>query len=240
MIKIKAYDVKKERCVVKIDPKRIDYCPVCHRNIEPVFLDDYLNGDGLKSSMLQRLYRCPSNQCGSLFFACYDRIWPPPQRSESYIFYIFQSLEPYRYEERTLPELIEDNFPTFCKIYKQTIRADEMGLSEISGMGLRKSLEFLIKKFIIRQLKNSNAKKEEIEKIKKLFLGKCIGNYIEDPKIKRGAERANWLGADETHFYRKWPEKDLEDLKNLMEMTISSINTKLLDEKYQKEMEEPR
>lgn len=167
MITIEASDVKKERCAVKIKQERIDYCPVCHRSIEPVFLDDYLNGNGLKSSMLQRLYRCPSNQCGSLFFARYYRICPTYSRSESDIYYRFQSLEPYRYEERPLPELIEDNFTNFCKIYKQTIMADEMGLSEIIGIGLRKSLEFLIKEFVIRDLKKLKTNKEKINEVKK-------------------------------------------------------------------------
>lgn len=28
-------------------------------------------------------------------------------------------------------------------------------------------------------------------------------------------ERAAWLGNDETHYVRKWPEKDVKDLKSL-------------------------
>lgn len=73
-----------------------------------------------------------------------------------------------------------------------------------------------------------------------MFLSRCIKKYIDDVEIKSRAERAAWLGNDETHFFKKWPEKDLSDLKNLIKITISSINTKLLAEKYQKEMKEPR
>jgi len=229
-ININALDVKGTKILITVDLEKIDYCPICHKGIEPINLNNYLIG--LDSDILQRVYRCPRNQCGRIFLANY-------YRSLNGVFQL-RYLEPRQHEEPPLPDLLKENFSDFCKIYKQAIIADEMNLKEIAGMGLRKSLEFLIKDFVIKKLKNDNAGEEKINEVKKLFLGTCIEKYISDSTIKRRAKRAVWLGNDETHFFKKWPEKDLTDLKNLIEITISSIEAQLLDEKYQKEMKEPR
>lgn len=230
MSSITARNVKGDKVLVHIDVERIDYCPICHKGIEPIILGNNLIG--LKSDILQRLFMCPRNQCGRIFLANY-------YGHPSGVFSL-KNLEPRQHEEPSLPDLLKENFPDFCEIYKQAIIADEMDLKEITGMGLRKSLEFLIKDFVIKKLKNDNAGEEKINEVKKSFLGACIEKYISDSTIKRRAKRAVWLGNDETHFFKKWPEKDITDLKNLIEITISSIEAQLLDEKYQKEMEEPR
>jgi len=231
MFTITALNVKGGKISISVDIERIDYCPICHKGIEPIILNNYLIG--LDLDILQRIYRCPRNQCGRIFLANYYR---SPDG-----FYRLNNLEPRQHEDPPLPDLLKENFPDFCEIYKQAIIADEMNLKEITGMGLRKSLEFLIKDFVIKNLKNDDAEiKEKINEVKKLFLGTCIEKYISDSTIKRRAKRAVWLGNDETHFFKKWPGKDLTDLKNLIEITISSIEAQLLDEKYQKEMKESK
>lgn len=230
MSSVDARDAKGNKVSIHIDVERIDYCPICHKGIEPIVLSNYLIG--LNSDILQRVYRCPRNQCGRIFLANY---YGHPDGV-----YSLKNLEPRQHKEPPLPKLLKEYFPDFCEIYKQAIIADEINLKEITGMGLRKSLEFLIKDFIIRSLKNNDADQEKINEVKKSFLGTCIEKYISDSAIKRRAKRAVWLGNDETHFFKKWPEKDITDLKNLIEITISSIEAQLLDEKYQKEMEEPR
>ena len=40
-----------------------------------------------------------------------------------------------------------------------------------------------------------------------------ISRYIDDSNIKNVAKRAVWLGNDETHYIRKWEDKDLSFLK---------------------------
>lgn len=230
-VNINALNVKgTKKILITVDVEKNDHCPICHKGIEPINLENYLIGSD--SDILQRLYKCPRNQCGRIFLANYCQ-------SPDMIYY-FTNLEPWHHEELLLPESLKENFPDFYKIYKQAIIADEMNLKEITGIGLRKSLEFLIKDFVIRKLKNDNASEEKINEVKKSFLGACIEKYIDDSTIKRRAKRAVWLGNDETHFLKKWPEKDLTDLKNLIRITVSSIEVQLLDEKYQKEMEESR
>jgi len=50
------------------------------------------------------------------------------------------------------------------------------------------------------------------------------------------AERAVWLGNDEAHYIRKWEDKDLADLKKLMEIVIHFIDMEILLVSYLKDM----
>ncbi len=56
------------------------------------------------------------------------------------------------------------------------------------------------------------------------------------PEIKGMAERAIWLGNDETHYVRRWADKDIKDLKNLIDLTVYFISMKIKAKKYKKEM----
>ena len=116
----------------------------------------------------------------------------------------------------------------FYEIFAATQFAEEMGLKEICGMGYRKALEFLIRDYIKLTV--------DEEKTKKLTLSTCINNYIDDPKIKEAVKRAVWLGNDETHYYRTWDDKDLQDLKILLHITMNFVDSNLTLERYTKEM----
>ena len=61
-------------------------------------------------------------------------------------------------------------------------------------------------------------------------------NYIEDDRIQKVAERALWVGNDETHYLKIWKGKDLNDLLNLIDLTIHWIEIEHGTEKYQNEM----
>ena len=76
----------------------------------------------------------------------------------------------------------------------------------------------------------------QAETIKTTSLGQCIKDWVDDPKIKASAKRATWLGNDETHYSRKWEDKDLEDLKVLLKLTTNWIESSLLTKRYEGEM----
>lgn len=114
--------------------------------------------------------------------------------------------------------------PRFVTIYEQAIRAAQMGYDELVGMGYRKALEFLIKDYLIG--------KKSIDKVavQKAMLMQCIENYVDDPRIKKAARHAAWLGNDETHYERRNPTGDLNDLKRLMGLTLHWISMETLTE----------
>ena len=66
---------------------------------------------------------------------------------------------------------------------------------QICGTGYRKSLEFLIKDYLI-----STLPEDQHEAIKNKFLNNCIRDNISNINIKTVASRAVWLGNDETHY----------------------------------------
>ena len=178
----------------------IDSCPFCHKKINPLSVENYLCNVSVKEAKyLQRIFRCPNNECGMVFTALYEICFY--EKSNLYV-YSFVKLEPARPCEPSISKIIRDKFPAFYKIYKE-----------------------------------ANATLNEIDK---MSLASCIKKYINDPNTKSMAERTAWLGNDETHYLRKWPEKDINDLKVLLKLTINSIENQLLINKYQEEMDKPR
>jgi hypothetical protein len=111
--------------------------------------------------------------------------------------------------------------PTFCAIYNEAKHAEHCGLLRICGAGYRKALEFLIKDYLIRHKFVGN--RALAKEIATAPLATCIDKYIDDKGIQDAAHRAAWLGNDETHYVRKWTDKDLEDLKDLIAITVSWI-----------------
>ena len=54
--------------------------------------------------------------------------------------------------------------------------------------------------------------------------------------MRQCAERAVWLGNDETHYERKWIGKDLQDLKVLIRLTVNWIDGEALADGYVESM----
>jgi hypothetical protein len=99
-----------------------------------------------------------------------------------------------------------------------------LGLLLISGPGYRKALEFLIKDYLTSLQTTDEAKKD----IADLPLMAAIKKYVTDKRMLTTAERATWLGNDEAHYVRKWEDKDLQDLKNLIQLTCYWIQSEHL------------
>jgi hypothetical protein len=147
-----------------------------------------------------------------------------PPRSSTYWLSDLAPIAPF---EESFGETITNTSPSFVGIYNQAAAAEATKLDQVAGMGYRKSLEFLIKDFLIKQ------RPDDAENIKKTMLGPCINNYVEDPRIKSVASRATWLGNDETHYVRKFVDRDVEDMKRLVKLTVNWIENVLLTEEYE-------
>lgn len=142
----------------------------------------------------------------------------------------FISSMPISVTKPEIPVEIENISPIFCEIYQQAHLAEVYNLNEIAGVGYRKSLEFLIKDYCISNNEDAT------ENIKSLQLAKVIGQYVQDPNIKACSKRAAWLGNDETHYVKKWEDKDINDLKVLINLTIGWVKNCILTQKYLSEM----
>jgi hypothetical protein len=212
---------------VDID-KYPDKCPFCHKSIHPIEINAYYSNSNRHGKKLEVTFLCPSMDCKRIFISYY--IW-----SNNYggvdNFYLhcnmFGNLEPIEFKD-----IIRDISPDYCTIYEEAYAAEQFGLKQICGIGYRKALEFLIKDYLIKVKSKAN------DIIKNKYLGNCIKEDIENHKIKNVAKRAVWLGNDEGHYYRKWEDKDLTDLKNLITLTVNWIEDEAITEKYTNEMSE--
>jgi len=106
------------------------------------------------------------------------------------------------------------------------------GLTQIAGPGYRKALEFLIKDYA------SHLYPDHRDEIEDSFLGKVISEYIkEEKRIVEASKRATWLGNDETHYKRKWEDKDIHDLRELILLVVREIDASEKYKRYLAEMD---
>jgi hypothetical protein len=145
--------------------------------------------------------------------------------------FAFARVFPFTFKASEHNEIINQISPEFVTIYAEAERAEHDGLKLICGPGYRKALEFLIKDYVIRlnavdETDTPEKQAEAVAKqqeIKSLPLARCISDYVTDSNVKQVAARAVWLGNDETHYLRKWEDKDLSDLKKLIRLTLHWI-----------------
>lgn len=186
-------------------------CPSCGTRISP----EYLCLDDSRDVLF---CRCPVNNCGEHFMLKQHSTW--------------QEIIPnHALKKEAFSPIIANLSSAFVKIYNEAYAAEQMSLMEVCGVGYRKALEFLVKDYAIEGKDEATT-----EKIKKALLGPCIETYVSDSRIKEVAKRAAWLGNDETHYIRKWENKDVQDLKGLIRLTIRWVEQEKETEKLLEEM----
>jgi len=205
-----------------------DMCPVCENGIETKLFGAYGKSysDYGRGHLVQAFFGCPRKDCQAIFIAYYTS--PPgvgPYGSEQYVFLRNTYVRPY-FKPEEFDEEIKTLSPEFITIYTQAKIAEEMGLDLVCGPGYRKSLEFLIKDFLIK----AKSKKEDY--VKACGLGWLIANDIDSEKIKVTSGLAKELGNDETHYEKKIEELTLEDMKKLIKITTHWITDEILTEGY--------
>jgi len=221
-IQVGALDSNRVQHNVSID-KRPDVCPLCHHAIE--LLDQFSGFYNKADLTVQLIHRCPRLSCQSAFIANYF------QNRQSGQFYLTNST-PTNHAPRHFSETIKNTSKEFCEIYNQSLASELNGHLKICGVGYRKSLEFLLKDYLI------GLNPDKADEIKGKFLGKCIDEYVSNTSSKAVAKRAVWLGNDETHYVRIWEGKDLKDLKKLVDLTVHWIEMEQLTHDAMKEMPE--
>jgi hypothetical protein len=194
-----------------------DHCPICHSKIVPTPMVATA-GTPVFEADLEIAYICPNSQCKEMFIAYFDE--PEPDDYS----YRYRTVRPVKPIDQTFSKPIKTVSPSFCEIYDEASAVEKYGLKQVCGVAYRKSIEFLIKDYLIAKRPN------DAEAIKRALLGTCIENYVTDQKIKQVAKRAVWLGNDETHYERRWVDKDLTDLKRLIQLVVHWIDAEFLTE----------
>jgi hypothetical protein len=172
-------------------------------------------------SEAQIVFRCTSYTCQSYFVAYYQK---------SGNAFNIDKTRPTNLPGLTFEDEIKALSQLFCDIYEQASFAEQREYKQVAGCGYRKALEFLVKDYAISKYP------AETEEIKKQMLSPVINKFIDDTDIKACAEKATWLGNDETHYVRKWEDMDIKDLKELIDLTRYWIVKKIKTDNYLKKM----
>ena len=208
--------------VINIDNKQLGYnhpvtisksivCPCCHKYIDAIVetqTKTFLQNN--KENTFAVIFRCPA--CGKYFFKSYKLL----DTDNGYIGEDFVS-NPTPDLKLNIPKEIEKISSKFIEIYTQALTAEHYDLTEITGIGLRKSIEFLVKDYLI------NVKKKDKNQISKMNLG-SIFKEIDNPMISPLITASVWIGNDESHYTRKHEDKDVEDMKQFIDALIYFIS----------------
>lgn len=198
-----------------------DKCPICHHHSQVTILSKASSGNGTTAGAM---FKCGYKPCQAVYFGYYTLV----NLVNSPV--IFPSLPDVSFISDTVKEIS----PNFYEIFLQAESAFNEGLTQIAGPGYRKALEFLIKDYA------SHLHPDHKDEIEKSYMGKVIADYIEEKRILEVSKRAAWLGNDETHYKRKWEDRDIHDLRELILLVVMEIDASEKYRQYLIEMDEGR
>lgn len=133
--------------------------------------------------------------------------------------------------EIKIPGNISTISPDFIDIYKQATIAEKQQLTHLAGMGYRKSIEFLITDYLLAY----TPKGVTIEWIKdpNTSLSKKISK-LKNERLKQLSRAISFIGNDETHYVKRNPDYDIQDLKEFIKVLMSDFENELIFEKAEK------
>lgn len=203
-----------------------DKCPCCGKvlstEILPIRAVNNITDNEQKECTVISIYRCTS--CNELFtvintvktkLVFNDEKFDTDNAISEPV-----GIYPFEMENVEFDEDISDLSSSFVEVYKQ---AEHDGLNLICGMAYRRALEFLVRDYCVDKFP------EKVSEIDTKSLSEKIKNYItDDSDIKTLAEKATWLGNDQTHVINKHPDRDVNDIKQFIQMIVAKIKIKMV------------
>ncbi|HJF86755.1 MAG TPA: DUF4145 domain-containing protein [Companilactobacillus farciminis] len=202
-----------------------EICPECGSTMFPVNLSEGMEIASKVDSTCflgYIVFMCSKIKCRNIFIQSYQ-VFQDTEGDDPY------QLTAVKLNHNLLPPVnleIDNRISTisrnFINIYKQALQSELVGLDQISGVGYRKSLEFLVKDYLI------HIKPNDADNIKKLFLGTVINNYLKDqPDLQNLATAATWIGNGETHYINEYSPEDIQDMKDYIKSFSYFVSSKL-------------
>jgi len=211
----------------------IEHCPHCESYVSPILIDsNNFYDESMNLTMETYILKCSRFNCGRYYMV---DAWLDNQFGTNK-YYVIDAIKYPNNISNYSDKEIENISSDFIEIYNESISAENAKLLKICGCGYRKAIEFLIKDYIIYSNRNDGS--FDVEKIKSsVKIMNLIKEYFNDNPIKSVAEKIFWLGNDETHYQRKWKNKDISDMKKLIEILLYKIKMEISYEKYELEMD---
>lgn len=192
-------------------------CPCCNKilgnNLFPIIAVNNISPDDkdFEKCSVVSIYRCSS--CNELFV-----LWSSHSKQEDG-HYECDITDTYPFSKRrtSFSDGIISLSTEFVEIYSQAEIAEHQGLNYICGIGYRKALEHLVDAYV--RYKNPSVTINANDK-----LSYKINNYIADDRIKTLAQRATWLGNDQTHILIKHTDRNIQDMKKFIKVMVALID----------------
>lgn len=182
-------------------------CCHCEKGIDPLVIKAFAY-TRLHTHEFAVAFQCPV--CDGVFIGLYERAG--------------FGMTPYPYKilgghimKKVFEQPIIEISPNFVTSYNEAYAAEQSGATGLAGIGYRRAFEFLMKDYAI--YKNP----ENAESIKNSTLAKCISDYSPTDNTKELWEKTAWIGNDFSHYNSKHPDISLEDLKSLIDFSVSDI-----------------
>ncbi|HAO23404.1 MAG: hypothetical protein BWK80_46960 [Desulfobacteraceae bacterium IS3] len=212
--KIKSKEISGKSQIITID-RCPQECPLCYTslNFKLIAAAYHFN----RSPRAQVVFRCMKSTCSELFIATYRKI-------DNELF-VLSDVAPMSPKPQKHSALIRKISPAFEDIYRQAAAAEAANLHQLAGIGLYKSLDFLIRDFLLSE----NPEQQQIHTIP---LTECIESYIDDPKIRSCARHAGWFSDKNAFHQMLWDGKDIDNVKLLIRLTINWIESSVLAKQF--------
>ncbi|MCM1167588.1 MAG: hypothetical protein NC299_08475 [Lachnospiraceae bacterium] len=212
-------------------------CPCCGKvlatDIIPTVAVNNIRDDKQKTYKVMAVYRCTS--CGELFVTyneniyednCvlirdpFDDMYEDDERNV-----VVNDIYTYPFDKLRISfeRDIEELSPMFVEIYHQAEVAEKQGLTLIHGMAYRRALEFLVRDYCVYL---NPDKETEIDS--KMLASKIDAYLKDDEDIWMLAQKAAWLGNDNTHVINKHPENTVDDMKSFIDILVAKIHARLV------------
>lgn len=195
-------------------------CPLCHVAIHPKFISAYFINHDKNDTFFEGIFKCTTSQCGCCFIAKYEKL-DKTQNTGTLDTARLRSTYPRNEKDQSFEQEVHHLSPTFVHIYNQAFKAEQGKLRDVAYLGYHKALKCLVKDYLIKH--------DQLDKndIATTSVKACIEKYIAEEHIKQIASKAIWLEEMEADYEWKWQDKNMNDLKGLISLTIHWMTMKV-------------
>lgn len=207
-----------------------DECPKCHMGGTQRIVGAVR--DPRRRIRIEVCYQCVRHDCLCLFIGYFEAVNPHHPEDG----YHLRQTAPWGARARAFSNLISETSKGFVSIYNEAYAAEQHGLRQVAGPGYRKALEFLLKDWLVSQLRDAaetstqlaSKLEEDIARVQANHrLQELINQGVPNATLHDNATTAWWLGNDESHYWRKWDSKDLQDLIDTIDLVVTGLEYEL-------------
>ncbi|MEX2784481.1 hypothetical protein AB3331_04755 [Streptococcus sp. H49] len=196
-----------------------DTCKICNNITSPVVINDVTGEVEYGHYRLALTRFCL--QCKHYFIDEFDVEVVSGLGNESIEKITLQDVKPELPSDIPISDNIALISPIGKDIYLQALKAEQEKLDHIAGIGFRKALEFFVKDLVIA-LEPDNK-----DKVINMQLKQVIETYVDYEDLKTFSLASAYVGNDESHYFRKHSDKDLQHLKKYLHGFLYYMEMKL-------------